>query len=78
MARYSDEYWDHRRDELKHERRPADDQRCAVASLIGHCEAIAESGLLSEPAELSLRVLIAQTLAAFNMPSKMERQRERV
>jgi hypothetical protein len=38
-----------------------------VASLIGHCEAIASAGLLPEPAEESLRLLVAETLCAFNM-----------
>ena len=42
-------------------------QLCAVAQLIGHCEAIAASGELSEPAERSLRLLIAETLSAFGM-----------
>jgi hypothetical protein len=42
-------------------------QRLCVAALIGHCEAIAESGQLSEPAEESLRLLIAETLSAFGM-----------
>lgn len=39
----------------------------AVAALVGNCEAIAASGLLPEPAEQSLRLLIAETLSAFNM-----------
>lgn len=43
-------------------------QRCAVAQLIGHCEGIAASGVLPEPAEQSLRLLIAETLSAFGMP----------
>ena len=42
-------------------------QHVCVASLIGHCEAIAKAGLLPEPSEESLRVLIAETLSAFNM-----------
>lgn len=42
-------------------------QRCAVAQLIGHCESIVASGRLSPPAEQSLRMLIAETLSAFNM-----------
>jgi hypothetical protein len=48
-------------------------QRFAVTALIGQCEAVAASGALPEPAEQSLRVLIAHALAAFNMPSKTER-----
>ena len=42
-------------------------QHVCVASLIGHCEAIAKAGLLPEPSEESLRVLIAETLSAFGM-----------
>jgi len=42
-------------------------QSICVASLVGHCEAIAASGDLTEPAEQSLRFLIAETLSAFNM-----------
>jgi hypothetical protein len=42
-------------------------QSICVASLVGHCEAIAASGDLTEPAEKSLRYLIAETLSAFNM-----------
>lgn len=48
-------------------------RRLAVSSLVGHCESIAASGALPEPAEQSLRMLIAQTLSAFNMPTKTER-----
>lgn len=44
-----------------------------VASLIGHCEAIAAAGLLPEPSEESLRVLIAETLSAFGMQHHDER-----
>jgi hypothetical protein len=42
-------------------------QRCAVAQLIGCCESIVASGRLTEPAEQSLRLLIASALSAFNM-----------
>lgn len=42
-------------------------ERLTVASLIGECESIAASGLLTEPAEQSLRLLIAETLSAFGM-----------
>lgn len=65
--------WDRERDYRKHEPNPRIDQRHAVASLIGQCEAIAASGALTEPAEQSLRLLIARTLTAFEMPSKTER-----
>ena len=44
-------------------------QSICVASLIGHCEAVVASGLLPQPAEQSLRFLIAETLSAFNMAS---------
>lgn len=75
--RYSPEYHDHQRDLRKADWRPGDpmplDQRLAVASLVGECEAIAASGALTEPAEMSLRLLIARTLVAFEMPSKAER-----
>ena len=43
-----------------------------VASLIGHCEAIAAAGLLPEPSEESLRLLIAETLCAFRMDHHQE------
>lgn len=72
-AATQEQRWDRERDYRKHEERPADRQRLAVASLIGECESIAASGTLAEPAEQSLRVLIAHALAAFNMPSKAER-----
>lgn len=49
-------------------------QRLAVSALVGHCEAIAASGALAEPAEQSLRMLVANTLAAFGMPSKADLQ----
>lgn len=65
--------WDRERDYRKHEIRPSD-QRLVVASLVGECEAIAASGLLTEPAEMSLRLLIAKTLSAFDMPTKAERE----
>lgn len=42
-------------------------RRLAVAALIGDCEAIAGSGVLTEPAEQSLRLLIAEALSAFGM-----------
>jgi hypothetical protein len=42
-------------------------QHVCVASLIGHCEALAASGQLTEPSEQSLRFLIGETLSAFNM-----------
>lgn len=42
-------------------------QAYAVAKLVGHCEAIVGSGLLPEPSEQSLRLLIAEALSAFEM-----------
>jgi hypothetical protein len=73
-AATADEIADHDRDHRKHFSLPSDRaQRYAVASLIGECESLVASGTLTEPAEQSLRVLIAHTLAAFGMPSKAER-----
>jgi len=51
-------------------------QQVCVASLVGHCEAIAASGDLTEPAEKSLRFLIAETLSAFNMASHDQLENE--
>lgn len=74
MSHYTQEQrWDHDRDLRKHEPNPRLDQRHAVAALIGQCEAIAASGHLPAPAEQSLRLLIAKTLTAFDMPAKTER-----
>jgi hypothetical protein len=42
-------------------------QAYAVAKLVGHCEALVGSGHLTEPSEQSLRLLIAETLSAFDM-----------
>lgn len=80
MSRYTAEYWDHRRDELKHEWRPGDplplDQRCALAQLVGYCEGIAKSGVLDNDLELKLRRNVAAVLVAFNMPAKADRAKE--
>jgi hypothetical protein len=77
MSRYTAEYWDHRRDELKHEWRPGDpmplDQRCALAKLIGYSEAIAAAGLIGDSMETKLRACIAETLVAFQMQPRGER-----
>jgi hypothetical protein len=51
-------------------------QQVCVASLVGHCEAIAASGDLTEPAEQSLRFLIAETLSAFGMQSHEQLENE--
>jgi hypothetical protein len=51
-------------------------QQVCVASLVGHCEAIAASGHLTEPAEKSLRLLIAETLSAFGMQSHQQLENE--
>ena len=70
-----DEDWqaDRARDERKHETppRPARPrtEREAVANLVGYCESICGNGSLGELVELGLRQHIAQTLAAFKMPS---------
>lgn len=50
-------------------------QQVCVASLVGHCESIAASGALAEPAEQSLRLLIAETLTAFGMQHHEQEQR---
>lgn len=49
-------------------------QLLAISVLIGQCEIIAESGLLTEAHERELRWSIAKTLTAFNMPTRSERQ----
>lgn len=67
--------WDHDRDHRKHEPRPTDltvSQRFALAKMVGYCEGVAGSGILGNE-EPSLRAVIAETLAAFGMPSKSER-----
>lgn len=51
-------------------------QQVCVASLIGNCEALAASGDLTEPAEQSLRFLIAETLTAFGMQSHQQLENE--
>lgn len=51
-------------------------QAYAVAKLVGHCEAIVGSGLLPEPSEQSLRLLIAEALSAFNMVSHDQLENE--
>ena len=51
-------------------------QSYAVAKLVGHCEAIVGSGLLPEPSEQSLRLLIAEALSAFNMVSHDQLENE--
>ena len=68
------ERFDRDRDYQKHEPNPRIDQRHAVAALVGECEGLAASGALTEPAEQSLRLLIARTLVAFDMPSKADRE----
>jgi hypothetical protein len=76
----ADQIADRERDYRKHEWRPGDplpfDQRCAIAKLVGYCEGLANSGLLGEELETKLRRNIAEALVAFNMPSKVERERE--
>jgi hypothetical protein len=51
-------------------------QQVCVASLVGHCEAIAASGQLTMPSEQSLRILIAETLSAFGMQSHAQLENE--
>jgi hypothetical protein len=67
---------DHRRDLAKHDWRPGDNlptyQRLAVSALVGECEMIIARGALPEADELTLRMLIAQVLGAFGMPSQFD------
>ncbi len=49
-------------------------KRTAVAKLVGYCEGLCATGSLGEDAELRLRILIAETLSAFDMPAKADRQ----
>lgn len=48
------------------------DRRFALAKMVGYCEGIVKSGILGKE-ELRLRSIIADVLAAFNLPSKAER-----
>jgi hypothetical protein len=66
---------DYNRDLAKHDRPGYRDRRrhLAVAALVGECESIVGSGVLTEPAERSLRFLIAEALSAHGMPSIAER-----
>lgn len=69
---------DRQRDYRKHDWRPGDppsfDQRAAVAKLVGYAEGVIGSGILPDDCEIMLRKIIAETLTAFNMPSKAERE----
>lgn len=48
--------------------------RClAVSALLEECETIAASGNLKDRHERVLRLLIAETLAAYGLPSKADR-----
>jgi hypothetical protein len=64
---------DHNYDLRKHEPRRHIDQRYAIAALVGYCEGICQVGALNEQAEIHLRHLVAETLTAFEMPTKAER-----
>lgn len=72
------EQFDRNQDYRKHDspgrRNPAFDQRLTVAALVGECESIVGAGVLTEPAERSLRLLIARTLVSFDMPAKGDRE----
>ena len=67
---------EHERDLARHDWRPGDRlplaQMAAIAKLVGYSEAIAEAGLIGDEMECKLRAVIAETLVAFNMPSKAE------
>lgn len=74
-AATQEERWDRERDLRKHEPRPSDitfSQRLALAKMVGYCEGVVKSGILPADAEYKLREIIAETLAAFGMPSKAE------
>jgi hypothetical protein len=73
MTRHAtaDERADHDRDLRKHDPRPSFDQRAAVAKLVGIAEGLAGSGLLGD-FEPKVRAAIAETLVAFDMPSRRE------
>jgi hypothetical protein len=70
------EDWDHERDLRKHEPRPSDlttSQRVSIAKLIGAMEGVISSGILHDhAAELELRSIVADALAAFGLPSQRE------
>ena len=69
------ERFDHERDLRKHDWSPHIlDQRFAVATLTGYCEGIINSGILGADGELALRQHVARALAAFDMPSIVERE----
>jgi hypothetical protein len=82
MTRHAtqEERWDRDRDLRRHDPRPGDppsfDQRAAVAKMVGYCEGVIGSGILPDDCEIMLRKIIAETLVAFNMPSKAERTKE--
>lgn len=73
MSRYpTPEDWDHARDLRKHASKATARELLAVTKLVGYAEGIASSGCLSDIGETQLRALIAETLVAFDMPSKAE------
>ena len=47
-------------------------QKLALAKLIGAMEGVVEFGRFSEETELVFREILAEALAAFNLPSKAE------
>ena len=72
-AATQDEQFDHDRDLRKHDwSGPSDRQLYAVAAIAGYCEGLVATGLLPIDTEMKLRVRIAETLAAFHLPSKTE------
>jgi hypothetical protein len=77
--RYSGEYWDHRRDERKHQPRPRDltfSQIDAISALLASCETLCETGVLGERTEMLLRERIAETLTAFGLTAANRDERE--
>jgi uncharacterized protein YjeT (DUF2065 family) len=69
---------DHERDLRKHERRLSDlhpDQALAICKLIGAMEGIITSGCIGcVKTELELRVMVAEALTAFGLPSAWEHE----
>ena len=51
---------------------PTDNQRYAVAKLVGYCEGMIRSGALPEPFESRMREAVVATCNEFGMPSDFE------
>lgn len=71
------EDFDHAHDLRKHDPMPSDVRmpmahRIIVAKLVGALEGVASSGVCPADVELDLRMIVADALALFDMPSKEE------